>query len=190
MRIKIKFTKNTEPVPMGNYSLLNSYINNCLGRNNMFHDKTGAYTISNLQGGFMNNDGSSTLNFENGGYFIVSAFQSDLVLIDSLLKGIIDNPVFGFGMRYKEIEFITERFHDGHNDFLTLSPILLKENLGIKKYRYVTFEDNDFLPMLIERTKAKLEKIKPGIDLIVLDITIPVCKSRKVKRILVRNVLI
>lgn len=194
MRVKINFTKNSKPVPIQNYSLLNSYVHTCLGKNNKYHDskdKKGFYNISNMQGG-QRIEGTTLLDFKDGAYFCVSAFQDDIKIIDLLIAGINENPEFGFGMKFTEIEFVYEKFIDGVNEFLTLSPILLKEPrpIGSKDpVKFWLYTDKEFAEKLKERTIKKLLIIDPDLNLKDFDIQIPSRESNKVKSILVKNVI-
>ena len=188
MRVKIKFTPNTQAVPIQNFSLMNSYIHKCIGHNNPYHDNKGSYNISSLQGGkkIYNAD---FLNFEEGGFICISALSDDLKLIDVIMKGITDNPEFGFGMRFDGIEFMQDKFINGVNNFLTLSPILLKEKQIDQKDKHWTINDSDFEDVLTQRTIKKLLRIRPDLNLKGFKITIPKRDSNKVKHIMVKNVV-
>ena len=143
MRVKIKFTPNTQPVPIQNYSLINSYIHKCLGSNNPFHDKHGNYNISSIQGGKRINT-TKFLNFENGGFICISALGDDLKIIDLIIKGMVENLEFDFGMKFNGVEFMQDKFINGVNNFLTLSPILIKEKRLNQKDKHWTIKDPEF----------------------------------------------
>lgn len=187
MRIKIIYSKNTKPVPIRNYSLLNSYIHKCLGTNNRWHDRSGMYNISDMQGGFTIN--ADYLNFDNGGYLIVSAYKEDMQLLEDLITGIEGNPNFGFGMKYERTEFINEQLNDGWNNFLTISPLLFKAE---EKGKYVTLLDNNFVEYITLKIKNKLSKIDPSLNLDNFKVEVPPIlphkKKKMVKLIMVNNV--
>jgi len=188
MRFKIKFTPNKEHVPIQNFSLLNSYIHKCIGNNNPYHDRKGSYNISALQGGKRIED-TDFLNFEDGGFICISALDDELKLIDLIMKGITNIPEFGFGMKFDGIEFMQDKFINGINNFLTLSPIFLKERRIGRKDKHWTFKDPEFEIVLTQRTIKKLLRIDPSLNLKDFKITIPKRDSNKVKHILVKNVI-
>lgn len=185
MRFKIEFSKNTKPVPVSNQSLLNSYIHKCLGKNNKWHDSEGIYSISSLQGGTLNKD-KNTLNFENGGYIIVSS--RDIAMLDDLSKGIIMNQEFICGMKWAGITPIKELFFNGWNHFATLSPFIIKTYNEKKEYSFITLDDKDFNNKVKAYLIHKIQKIKK-VDLTDFDVHIPEHSSHKVKKILVKNVI-
>jgi CRISPR-associated endoribonuclease Cas6 len=179
MRIKINFTKNTSPVPVQKYDHLNSYINKCLGNNNPYHDKSGPYNVSSIQGGILNED-NSTLEFENGAFLIISSL--DMTFLDTLLAGITQNTNLGYGMEFSGVDFVQEQISDGWNHFFTLSPMLFKDNSKQWPDKYVTFKNNpDFVEYVKMRILKKLSKINPELDLSNLQIQIRIHEKDKVK---------
>lgn len=187
MRIKLKFSKNSSPVPIHNQSLINSYINKCLGNNNPYHDVSGTYSISSLQGGRLNDD-KITLDFKNGSYIVISS--TDKNFIDELLKGVMLNPTIGHGMSFSDVNFIDEKFIDGDNHFFTLSPFILKEYDEDGKYKFITFEnDPDFSMKLTNKVKTKLSTLDPSLKLDDFNIVVNNHPSHKVKKIMVKNVI-
>ncbi len=183
MRIKINFSKNTEPLMINNQELLNSYIHKCLGANNEYHDAKSNYSISMLCGGKLNND-KKTLSFKNGGYIIVSSF--DEVFINKLISGILTNINFTHGMKFKGIEPIEEKLVNGWNHFSTLSPILLKSN---DKKEFITITQSDFSKKMEKHIKNKVQKINPDLDVSDLKININDHPNHKTKAIKVKNIL-
>jgi len=183
MRIKINFTRNTENIDIQNQSMVNSYIHTCLGRNNKYHDSMSNYCISNLQGGKYSN---GVLNFENGGYIIVSSIDAEF--INTLIIGVLNNPNFIGGMRFSGIDHIEERFHNGWNYFATLSPFIIKERTK-NGYEFLTLNDNEFEVKLKQYLINKLTKFDETLDLSDFDIKVPNHPSHKVKKIMVKNVI-
>lgn len=187
MRIKIKFTPNTQKVPIQNFPLMNSYIHKCIGRNNEYHDKTGSYNISSIQGGSRIGE-TDFLDFKQGAFFCISAINDDVKIIDIIMKGIIENSEFGFGMKFDGIEFMDDKFINGINEFLTLSPILLKEQQPGEKPIFLTYKDPEFEEKLTQRTINKLLKINPDLNLKNFKITVPKRESNRVKTFFVNKV--
>jgi len=181
MRLKINFTKNTEKVPH-NQSVINSYIHKCLGNNNEYHDTHSNYCISELMGGHII-DGGRNIEFENGGYIIVTSADSDF--LNKLIIGIISNQDFGYGMKFVNIDNISEKFYDGWNYFKTTNMgFLLKR----KESGYYTLNDADLISALKEQIIRKFSKINSNLKFENLDIVINDNKSHKVKAAYCKNV--
>lgn len=186
MRIKIKFKKSSKQVPINNQSILNSYIHNCLGRNNKYHDSSGNYTISHLYGGKFDYD-TKMLNFDNGGFVIVTSTDSEF--INKLLIGVLNNPILVNDMHFSSVEYIEEEVRDGWNHFATLSPFLIKEKGLNNRYSFVTLKDDKFESKVKTYLINKLSKIDNTLDLSDFDVNIPKNSKHKVKKILVKNVI-
>jgi len=208
MRIKINFTKNTEDVPNNN-SVILSYLHRCLGHNNEYHDKVNDYNVSNLYGGGLCNN-PKYLTFSDGGYFVFSSLNTEL--INKLLVGLLNNPMIGYGMRFSNIDHISESFCNGWNHFATLSPFLIYRSIEKKKRIFITLEgvyklidgkyqitpdDNyNFEQVVKEYLINKLKKIDSSFDLSGFDLKIPKMgkngiehKGHKAKKVLVNNVV-
>jgi CRISPR-associated endoribonuclease Cas6 len=99
----------------------------------------------------------NAFEFPNGGKIIVST--KDIDMLNTLLSGVSSNPDLKWGMKYTNIDFVDEHIYNGVNHFFTLSPILMKINLGDSQCRYVTIGDADFDEILTKRTIAKLQAI-------------------------------
>lgn len=186
MRIKVNFTKNNISVPINNQHLLNSYIHKCLGKNNEYHDAKNDYSISALMGGKLNID-TQTLEFENGGYLVISSHNE--TFISKILMGIFTNPIFGFGMKFQGVDYLEEKFYDGWNHFTTLSPFLIKEYEDKKKYTFLTLDNENFNPKVKDYLINKISKINPELNLEDFDVQINQHPKHKVKKVMVKNVL-
>lgn len=209
MRIKVNFSKNTSLVPNNNKVIL-QYIHRCLGRDNKYHDKPSEYNISHLYGGEINYDEVNTLNFKNGGYFIISSMDKEFM--GKVLMGLLDNPEISYGMRFLNIEHMNEKFMDGWNHFATLSPFIIKGNYGKNDYSFMTLngeykrtngkwsiEENNsynFENLIKEYLINKLNKIDPSLDLTDFNVKIDEFdkngikhNKHKVKTVYVNNIL-
>lgn len=187
MRIKIYLSANTSEVPVNHQRFLNSYIHKCLGVNNEYHDAKNNYAISALMGGFLNKE-KQTVDFKRGAFFIVSSI--DMVFLNKILIGAMQNPNFGFGMTLKNVEHITnEKFLDGWNHFTTLTPFIIKEKVNEKKYSFITLMDNNFEKKVKNYLINKISKINSKLDLSDFDIRIPNHEAHKVKSVMVKNVV-
>jgi len=209
MRIKVNFSKNTSDVPNNN-SVVLEYLHRCLGRDNKYHDKASSYNISHLYGGEINQHNLSTLNFPNGGYFIVSSMDKEFM--SKLLMGLLDSPQISYGMKFLNIEHINETFMDGWNHFATLSPFIIKGNYGKNNYSFMTLdgeykrtdgkwsieekEDYNFQNVVKEYLINKLKKIDSNLNLTDFNVKIDEFdkdgkkhNKHKVKKVYVKNVL-
>jgi len=186
MRIKISFTKNTTPVPVNTQILLNSYVHNCLGRDNIYHDKKSDYSISSLQGGTLNIE-EQTLSYENGSFIVISSLDAEF--INKLLIGVITNPKFTHGMEFNGVDHINEVFINGWNHFVTLSPFLIKDYSKKKKYNFLTLKDINFKTKVKTYLINKLSAINSKLDLSDFDIDITENKNHRVRKIMVKNVI-
>lgn len=182
MRVKINFSKNTEPVIINNQHLLNGFIHKCLGKNNDYHDTWSGYCISSLLGGKLNED-KKTLSFDNGGYILVTS--RDESFIGKFFMGAMQNPDLFCGMKLTDIEYIDEKFNKEVNHFVTLSPFIIKEKCNIHGERYITMEDENFVDKVKEHTIRKLKRIDSSLNLDSFDITIPDRHWHRTKRIMV-----
>lgn len=185
MRVKILLSGTNVLVPINNQHILNSYIHNCLGENNKYHDAKSNYVISNLNGGKLNKL-ENAIDFKNGAYFIVSSY--DDVFIGTLLNGITKNLEFGYGMKYCGVTFVNENFHNGWNYFKTLSPILLKKYSDKKSYTFKTINDADYVECLTEHVKSKLLKIDSTLNFKDFKIVIEPRTFNKIRKVMVKNV--
>ena len=186
MRIIAQFTKNTEKVPIANQSKINRYIHNCLGKNNIYHDRKNDYCISHLYGGKLNED-KYTLNFENGGIIVITSKNEDF--LNAIIGGIADNKYLSWGMEFKQFEFIKEQLIDGWNYFATLSPFIIKEYKNKNLYNFITLDDKDFNNKITNYIKNKISKIDDKLDISNLRVEVPYNNKHKVKKILIKNVI-
>jgi CRISPR-associated endoribonuclease Cas6 len=183
MRIKIIFTSSTQKVLINNQHLVNGYIHRLLGENNEYHDSKSNYCISQLCGGKLNDD-KETLSFIKP-YIIVTS--NDEKLISRISDELFENPIFTHGMSFNDIQYIEETFINGWNHFFTLSPILLVEQEYGQLKRFITVNDPLFESKLLERTKSKINKIDPKINLD--DFELKINGAKKQKKIMVKNVM-
>lgn len=142
MKLKIEFSKNTEPVPFTYVTNLNGYLHKVLGSNNEYHDDISLYSTSFLHGGKISRD-KKFLEFRNGAAWYVSSPDSQF--ITDFINNVYQNTEFAFGMKLQKVEIIeTEPICEGEFYlFRTMSPILLKQrDFETRKNIYYTYEDD------------------------------------------------
>lgn len=181
MRIKLNFTKNTDNVP-NNLEVLTSYIHNCLGRNNQYHNNTSNYCISNMQGGTVINGGRE-ISYLNGGYILVTS--KDVKFIDAFIMGAEKNKEYGYGMSFINFDIINDTFYNGKNYFLaTETGILLKD----KNDTFVTIKDANFAEFLKDRLIKKLSLRHPNLNLSNVKVSVNGYKSKNVYLHKIKNI--
>lgn len=210
-RLKIKFTKNTEPVEFTNQHMVNHFIYAlCLKDDKHFHDAKSDYSISTLNGGVVV-DGK--LEFPNGAYITVTSKNE--VFINKVVMGALNNSDFGCGMKCESFDVISEKIYGGYNYFTTLSPIMMKQFISKKESKYIVFDDrtdlynNSYLKKATDNTlerlvilspekysaeitnrmKNKLMKINPELKLDGFNIELLPNKNDKIKRIAIHGVV-
>lgn len=125
MRIKINLAGNNIVLPNNTQHLVNSYFHKCLGHNNTYHDLYSDYSISSIQGGYLDIKNKSLII--NNAFIIVSSF--DDTMISKLVIGIMNNKSFYDGISVVNIEPMQEElFYNGYNHFRTLTPFLIRQN--------------------------------------------------------------
>lgn len=180
MRIKITFTQNTESVP-NNQKIVNSYIHKCIGVNNEYHNTMSNYCVSQLMGGTVS-DGGKSVEYSKGSFLIITS--ENMEFINRIIMGVISNPIFGYGMKFKSIEHIEEKFYNGWNYFRTTPMGFIIKKMGSTNRQIGWINDN-----LNEEIKnhiiRKMSKVKPGISCDGLEVNVT---DNKIKRRYVKNV--
>lgn len=170
MRIKVNFTKNTEPVDR-NLKHIVSWMNKVLGDNNVFHDmKEKPYSISPMLGGKAIKERVGYENFVNGGSILINL--NDPTLYGPFMENVI-NVDFGFGMKYDSISMVDHMsdflFYDNTYIQTTKNGILLYDDDGNNKP--ITFSnDPNWLDKLKKQTLKKVLALNPNIDTTGFDI--------------------
>lgn len=192
MRLKINFSKNTSKVPINNQHLVNGYLHKVLGKDNIIHDSlVKNYSISMLQGGKMIN--KDYLDYINGSYIILSSNDKDFLnnIIPKLMLEEENHTLF-CGMKFTNIEYLSQNFQKNYDLFCTLTPILLKKDdkfvcLSDKiSNRVISLNHTDYSKYLTNYLIRKLAYY--DLDLTGLKIEV-IEKKSKVKQILVNNVI-
>jgi len=185
MRIKINLSPTDKTLPKHNQNIVNSYIHKCLGKNNIYHDSKNNYSVSSLKGVKLI-EGTDEVSFSDGGYIVVTS--QDMEFLNKLIMGLFSNTQFGYGITYLGLDHIEEKFYNGWNHFYTLSPFIIKNYSSKTKYNFITLDDDGFEGTVKSYLMNKLNKIDSSLDLTDFDIKIPNCNSRKVRKVIVKNV--
>lgn len=174
MRIHLKTTVNTSPVPFDYQQKLVGTIHKWIGSNSI-HDKISLYSFSWLNGGRMIDN---ALQFPNGASLFISFYDADI--IKRIIKSILDDPEMFCGLAVTDITIDNEPQLSERELFMCASPIFIKrklENGKIKQYNYNDDEANLYLK------ETLLSKMKEaGIEDDSLDIRFDLSyKSKKTK---------
>lgn len=199
MRIKIEFNSTSENVP-NNLKHLNSFIHRLLGVNNIYHNKSGDYSVSHLCGGKLSRD-RLYVSFTNCNPYIIVTSE-DMTFLNKIIMGLTEkkNQDFGFGVTFKNMSFIEEELRDGWNHFFVLSPILIKEKrIKYENTKYITILNKDefgrptiinenYKNSLQEHIIHKFSTIDPTLDFSDFELVISE-KLKRVYKIMDKNVV-
>jgi CRISPR-associated endoribonuclease Cas6 len=150
MRIHLKTTSNTKPVPFDHLPSLVGSLHKWIGKNEI-HDSMSLYSFSWLKGGKSNDKG---LNFRYGSNFFISAYQEDL--LKSIIKGILKDPEISFGLKVIDITIQQDPEFSTKERFLTASPVLVKRKQGDRERHYL-FNEEGVDDLLTETLRTKLK---------------------------------
>ncbi len=156
MRIILKLSKNTEPIPFEYQSKLTGCIHKWIGKDNEEHGNLSFYSFSWLKG---TEKKGNSLTISREGEWRISAYNNDLIkqIISSIGK---DNLLFS-GIRVKEIIIQQTPEFEGEQYFNLGSPILIKLREGDRQ-KFYYFSDKESDELLTLSLKNKLAKC--GLD--------------------------
>ncbi|MFH5831296.1 hypothetical protein ACG2F4_00315 [Halalkalibaculum sp. DA3122] len=123
MRLHLKLTPNTEPVPFNYQHELTGVLHKWLGQNDL-HDKISLYSFSWLRGKV--DSTSNGLNFPQGARWFISFWEKEYA--EKLKDGILSAPEVIYGMKVKSVkEQSIPEFGDEYR-FKVASPVLVRKN--------------------------------------------------------------
>lgn len=120
MRLNLRLSPNTVPVPFDHLHQLTGALHKWLGENDV-HDGLSLYSFGWLSGGRAK---GGHVRFSNGASWTVSAYES--ALGKRLLRGLMDDPEVAFGMAVLEAQIADEPDFEKEHRFLTASPVLAR----------------------------------------------------------------
>ncbi len=128
MRLHIKTTPNTTPIPMDYQPKMVGVIHKWLGENNDDHGKISLYSFSLLQGTTITNN---AFNCSRGAKFFISFYDVQKAKI--VLKSILDDPEMFAGLIVTDVTIEDEPDLNDRELFYFASPILVKKSDGDEK---------------------------------------------------------
>ena len=172
MRIHLKTSPNTTPVPFDYQQKLVGTIHKWIG-NNSIHDKISLYSFSWLSGG---RKADNALQFSQGATMFISFYDESI--IKAIIRTILENPEMFSGMFVTDITIGTEPLFSERDLYCCASPIFIKRKLddgSIKQYNFNHEQANQYLKdtILSKMKEAGLEEDET------LDISFDLSYSKK-----------
>ena len=151
MRIHLKLSPATEPVPFNHLPALVGVLHKWLGWNKV-HDSLSLYSFSWLQAGRAEKDG---LIFPNGANWFISAH--DAAFIAKIKQGVNEDSEIRWGIRVINTHTELSPDFSGRNEvrFLLASPVFIKRSLGIKNDKQYLYTDPESNALLTESLQRK-----------------------------------
>lgn len=178
MRIYLKTTSNTEPVPFDYQQKLIGCIHKWLGDNEL-HDKISLYSFSWLRNGKKN---GNDLAFRGGAEWFISFYEDKYV--KKIIQTILSDPQMFCGMQVIDITICETPDFSNQEYFRLASPVFIKRRLNEKDIRFYLFDDPEANGFMVETLKHKMEiaglPVDDTLD-IQFDLNYPMKKVKKVK---------
>ena len=153
MRIHLKTTANTSPVPFNYQQKLVGTIHKWIG-NNSIHDKISLYSFSWLNGG---RKVGNTLDFSNGASLFISFYDEHI--IKQIIKTILDDPEMFCGLTVTDIMIDDEPDLENRERFDCASPIFIKRKIEDGTIKQYNFNDQEANSLLKETLLSKMKEV-------------------------------
>lgn len=121
MRLHIRLSRNTKPVPFNYQHALVGTLHKWLGTNNV-HDEVSLYSLSWLQGASVRGQG---FDFPNGATMFVSAHDPEIIA--AVVAGIDRDRSACYGMRVQEYTYQQAPHFGNRHRFVVSSPVLVRK---------------------------------------------------------------
>lgn len=165
MRLHLRLTPNTEPVPFNYQHELTGALHKWLGQNDL-HDKISLYSFSWLRGKVETTEDG--LNFPQGAKWFISFWEKEFT--EKLKDGILANPEVFQGMKVQSIkEQSIPDFGDEYR-FKVASPVLVRKNRDDGTREHLEYDNEKIDQIMSQRMQSKLKEA--GFDDKHLDINI------------------
>lgn len=157
MRIHIRTTPNTEPVPFEYQKSLVGAFHKWLGKNEV-HDGLSLYSLSWLRGGKMRN---GALAFPEGASWFISSPETQL--IKKIVDGLFIDPTIAYGMVVQGMTIEETPDFGREQHFKLASPVLIKrQEDGNEHETHYTYSQNEADKLMTETLKSKLAQAGQG----------------------------
>lgn len=153
MRIQLKLSPNTQPLPFNHLHELTKRLHRWLGSENSLHDGLSLYSFGWLRGG---EKAGNALQFSNGATWQISFYAEDATR--KLLIGIIRDPELFNGMRVLEVqEMPTPDFGEQYR-FLAEGPVIARQVRQDGSREYLDFTSPTVDAVLTTTLQHKLRQ--------------------------------
>lgn len=177
MRIYLRLSPNTEPVPFNYQQNLVGAFHKWLGQNEL-HDDISLYSLSWLSHGQRR---GNALDFPGGSTFYVSAPTDGLLA--TMVKGVFNGHQINWGMEVQEVTIQRTPDFGSFHRFIAQSPILVKrQREGEKHYHYYFPSDSDTNKLLTHTLQQKLKRLSlPSNVSVAFDPDFPSPRVKKIR---------
>jgi CRISPR-associated endoribonuclease Cas6 len=152
MRLNLRLSGNTEPVPFDHLHQLTGALHKWLGWNEI-HDELSLHSFSWLEGG---RPGGGGLAFPRGATWALSFHDADAAR--RLLDGILSEPEVAYGMRVFEVQEQLVPAFSGRYRFKVAGPVVARARRGDGGRDYLMWDDPRAAEALTRVLRRKLEK--------------------------------
>ena len=152
MRIHLKTSPNTTPVPFDYQQKLVGTIHKWIG-NNSIHDMISLYSFSWLNGGRKVED---ALQFSQGSTMFISFYDESI--IKTIIRTILEDPEMFCGMSVTDITIGTEPKFSERELFYCASPVFIKRKLEDGSIKQFNFNDKEANHYLKETISSKMRE--------------------------------
>lgn len=153
MRIYLRTTPNTQPVPIDYQQKLVGTIHKWIGSNNDLHGDISLYSFSWLQGSKF--DGKN-LSFKQGATFFISFYDEDV--IKDIIRTILDDPQMFCGLEVIDIQIAKMPDPKDRTMFYCGSPVFIKRHLPDGKVKQFNYNDKESSLLMKETLLNKMRK--------------------------------
>jgi CRISPR/Cas system endoribonuclease Cas6 (RAMP superfamily) len=172
MRLNLRLTPNSAPVPFDHVHNLTGAIHNWLGENDL-HDKISLYSFGWLNG---SNAQNGALHFPDGATWRISFWEEEYT--EQLVDGIMNDPDVMNGMRVFEINEQTLPNFGNRYRFEVDSPVLVRKNRDDGGRDHLLWEDEEADELLTKTLRRKLNEAGVAVSEIPGSAGVPAGKQR------------
>ena len=151
MRLQLRISRNSEPVPFDHIPWLLGVLHKWLGPDNPEHDAMSLYSMGWLMGA-QAHDGA--LNFPRGATWTLGFYGMDPTR--RLTEGILNDPLLFRGMRVLDVQKQTPPFFASVRTFRVASPVIARRHREDRSQEYLLWNDERADTALTNVLQAKL----------------------------------
>lgn len=151
MRIYLRTTPNSQPVPVDYQQKLVGTIHKWIGADNNLHNDLSLYSFSWLQGSKL--EGKS-LQFRHGASFFISFYEESV--IKDIVRTILRDPQMFCGMAVSDVQIVETPDLSNKTLFYCGSPVFIKRRLEDGRVRQYNFNDVESARLMKETLINKM----------------------------------